>query len=306
MQAGGKAVRLNTFVDIPVEIGLPYFIQDGDTEMDSLIHGNFKLSLQSMVCHRGKSVDSGHYIAVVRRTEKSSSEKDKQSWWRFDDLASQRITPIDVDQALHDETPYLLFYQIMPIDGDPGNITAGEHPPSYDEPQHDSGVSGMSTSPERRHSIVDSQPPSARPSLDIPTPDEVRGRTPADTRRPSLVAFNEKLAVINSGSTSGGETKSSKSDSADRAKRRRSGVFQAISSLALSSKETPSTQPSANPEVVVHIAEDILEEPAQKNTALPKRSGTLSKHGREKSKPRRDKGSSKTRAQKPDRECVVM
>lgn len=96
---------------------------------DGPIYGNFKMSLQAFVCHRGKSVDSGHYIAFVRGTSAGaiptsssssfkSSDDPSHNWMRFDDLAQERVTLVDVEKALQTETPYLLFYQILPIDED--------------------------------------------------------------------------------------------------------------------------------------------------------------------------------------------
>ncbi|KAL6232142.1 hypothetical protein BDW75DRAFT_25688 [Aspergillus navahoensis] len=128
MLPNGKAIRLDTFIDIPTEIGLPHFIQDDNME-DGPIRVNFKLSLQALVCHRGNSVDSGHYIAIVRGTSvgvpPSTSHGSEQSnpdtpryWMRFDDLAKERVTLVDIEQALKTESPYLLFYQILPIDED--------------------------------------------------------------------------------------------------------------------------------------------------------------------------------------------
>ena len=126
----GRTIRLNTYVDIPVEIRLPHFIQDEQMSEDGTSFGNFKLSLQAVVCHRGNSVDSGHYVALVRGATSSGTisetHGDENQWMRFDDLASERITLIDVHTALREETPYLLFYQIMPVDGDPGYIMGGE------------------------------------------------------------------------------------------------------------------------------------------------------------------------------------
>ena len=129
MLPSGKAVRLDTFVDIPTEIGLPHFIQDDSMDAEGPIYGNFKLSLQAIVCHRGTSVDSGHYIAIVRGTSAgaapASSHGAEQNtsntpryWMRFDDLAKERVTLVDIEQALKYESPYLLFYQILPVDED--------------------------------------------------------------------------------------------------------------------------------------------------------------------------------------------
>ena len=65
----GRSVRLNTYVDIPIEIGLPHFIQDDQMSDQSAPFGNFKLSLQSVVCHRGSSTHSGHYVRFGQRRE---------------------------------------------------------------------------------------------------------------------------------------------------------------------------------------------------------------------------------------------
>jgi hypothetical protein len=123
----GNAIRLNTFIDIPTEIGLPHFIQDDRLDENGPLYGNFKLSLQSVVCHRGNSVDSGHYISLVRGTnatlpstshsaETIPSTGNSDLWMRFDDLAADRITRVNIEEALKEESPYLLFYQIVPID----------------------------------------------------------------------------------------------------------------------------------------------------------------------------------------------
>jgi len=111
----GTATRLNTYIDIPTEIGLPQFIQDDSQDAEAPMHVNFKLSLQAIVCHRGNSVSSGHYISIVRGTSPSVAPK---HWLRFDDLASERVTLTDIDTALKTESPYLLFYQILSIEED--------------------------------------------------------------------------------------------------------------------------------------------------------------------------------------------
>ncbi|KAL9046410.1 MAG: hypothetical protein Q9206_007088 [Seirophora lacunosa] len=133
----GQAVRRSTFVDIPLEIGLPHFIHDDDMAADGPSFGNFKLSLQSAVCHRGPRVDSGHYIGLVRTVDFSNA--DESRWLRLDDIAPERVAEVNIDQFLREETPYLLFYQVVPIEGDPGNIMNGEvfvghdRPPAYSE-----------------------------------------------------------------------------------------------------------------------------------------------------------------------------
>ncbi|OAL35494.1 hypothetical protein AYO20_05113 [Fonsecaea nubica] len=209
--ANGKAIRLDTKVDIPVEIGVPHFIQDDRMEETGGLHGNFKLSLQSVVCHRGNSVDSGHYIALVRGTAPPWSSDGQlpetaKTWMRFDDLAPQRITVVDIEKALREETPYLLFYQILPIEGDPGSISVGEEPLASVS-ERNASVSEVSS----ESALTDNQIPSGRPSFDITHLEEPRGRSPTETRRTSVISFQEppsdhangaSLAVPNNGDPS--------------------------------------------------------------------------------------------------------
>jgi hypothetical protein len=151
----GQATKLDTHIDIPLEIQVPNFLSDeqlqDDIDSGSVpVGGNFRLLLQSVVCHRGVSVHSGHYVALCRgtptveqrhrqhqaqaRSESSSLSEDHDElpdpWVRFDDLAKERVTVIDIHEALKKETPYLLFYQVQPIGEDGKEI---HDLPSYAE-----------------------------------------------------------------------------------------------------------------------------------------------------------------------------
>jgi hypothetical protein len=139
MLPNGAPKRLDTYIDIPLDIGLPHFISDERMKEEGPLLGNFKLVLQSVVCHRGVSVDSGHYIALVRANERerpgtshSESEENQEKWLRFDDLSNQRVTEVDIKKALREESPYLLFYQVQPIDED---LASRGDPPTYAEAQ---------------------------------------------------------------------------------------------------------------------------------------------------------------------------
>lgn len=150
MTPNGTPKRLNTYIDIPLDIGLPHFISDERMKEEGPLFGNFKLVLQSVVCHRGVSVDSGHYIALVRAnaherpgTSHSESEDEDEKWLRFDDLSQQRVTEVDIKKALREESPYLLFYQVQPIDEE---LASRGDPPSYAEAQ--SGMSSVDPSRE--------------------------------------------------------------------------------------------------------------------------------------------------------------
>ncbi|RMZ70949.1 ubiquitin C-terminal hydrolase family [Pyrenophora seminiperda CCB06] len=139
MTPNGSPKRLDTYIDIPLDIGLPHFISDDRIKDEGPLFGNFKLVLQSVVCHRGVSVDSGHYIALVRAntpgrpgTSHSEPEEDQDKWLRFDDLSNQRVVEIDIRKALREESPYLLFYQVQPIDEE---LASRGDPPAYEEAQ---------------------------------------------------------------------------------------------------------------------------------------------------------------------------
>lgn len=153
----GVASRLDTYVDIPLEIAVPAFVSDDNISDDSPLVGNFKLVLQSVVCHRGSSVNSGHYISLVRgqaanaqnrgsldRPDSPYSDDEEDPWMLFDDLAKDRVTYVDINQKLKEECPYLLFYQVQPID---------DIPPTYEE-SCSRPPSDASTSPEKQHILA--------------------------------------------------------------------------------------------------------------------------------------------------------
>lgn len=84
-----------------------------------------------------------------------TANAEEARWLRHDDLARDRVTEVNIEQFLRDETPYLLFYQVVPIDGDPGNIMDGEtlfnhdHPPAYSE----HWVDDADDDPDRKYSM---------------------------------------------------------------------------------------------------------------------------------------------------------
>ncbi|KAJ5665111.1 uncharacterized protein N7477_007559 [Penicillium maclennaniae] len=202
----GTATRLNTYIDIPTEIGLPHFIQDDNLDSGSPMYGNFKLSLQAMVCHRGNSVDSGHYISIVRGTSPdvtssgSSTKLDHHSetpkhWMRFDDLASERVTLIDIETALKTESPYLLFYQILPMDQDAFMANLSYKAPSsrasdgtLDGDMNEISRKLFGLAVDDTDGSTTEDVTSARPSFEITAPDNGDGQN--TVRRPS-VAFSE-------------------------------------------------------------------------------------------------------------------
>jgi hypothetical protein len=159
MLPNGAPKRLNTYIDIPLEIALPHFVSDDRMQEEGPLFGNFKLVLQSVVCHRGVSVDSGHYISLVRANLRETSETSHSgdeaddgagTWLRFDDLSNPRVANVDIKKALRQESPYLLFYQVQPIDEE---LASRGDPPSYAEVQ--SGNNSVDLSRESLGFTVD-------------------------------------------------------------------------------------------------------------------------------------------------------
>lgn len=223
----GQARRLDTCVDIPLEIAVPNFVSDDSMQESGPLVGNFRLMLQSVVCHRGVSVHSGHYVCLARareggglathssgdeRRRSTDSEEIEDPWMRFDDMAPERITPVDIHQALREETPYLLFYQVMPIGDDGHSIhdlpsyteaTSRSHSDaaplekpfsnaSSDSTHHLEKVTSEPTGVLRGSTeVFDFMPISSRTSLDVGTVQDLsRGRAdamgPGEVRRKSV------------------------------------------------------------------------------------------------------------------------
>jgi hypothetical protein len=331
----GRAIRLDTQIDIPVEIAVPHFIQDDKIEETNGLNSNFKLSLQAVVCHRGDSVDSGHYVALVRGTAAPGSPNREYThttkvWMRFDDLAPHRITVIDIETALKEETPYLLFYQIVPIEGDPGSITSGEDTLAtvHERNASVSEVSDISN-------LTDNQSISGRPSFETGVREEPRGRSPTETRRASVLSFQDPLPLHTNGtpgatlavpnSSDGDQTGTPRSKSLSRSQSKASesgsGLGRTLSKLKRKSREVLPLPADIPPQAEVHIKE-VVERGAPNLQGAPQsapRNGpqitpkptTLQvqyqppkTHKREKSHGRASR--SKIRGEKPDRECIVM
>ena len=318
----GKSIRLNTPVDIPIEIGLPHFIQDDHMDDEGPIYGNFKLSLQSVVCHRGVSVNSGHYICLTRTTtarknSEAQSSADSLHWMRFDDLAAQRITLIDVEKALKEETPYLLFYQIVPIDGDPGHIIDGERAHMYSAAPSESSATSLTP-----RSSGDGGPPAYGPSIEVSQSDGSFENGPQEARRASVTfsepydARSSTLVDTSSGSqppTRGTSPTGRKSQSLNRSASKRSNEGGLAKTLSLSKlTATRATEPL--PSEVVGSSEVHTREVSKSipTTDAPRAYPTQSKpvlhkeQKREKSRSRLSKHGTGRGRDKPDRECVVM
>lgn len=145
-------IRHNTYIDIPDTLRLPHFMIVDEQRVERERYGlssEFKLVLQSVVCHRGTSLHTGHYVSFARVAPKLLTENrrhdpdpppdyEEAQWVRFDDLMEpeERVTYVDdIREALRQEMPYLLFYQILPVVDITATSTDGSvaEPPSYDD-----------------------------------------------------------------------------------------------------------------------------------------------------------------------------
>ncbi|KFG78763.1 ubiquitin hydrolase family protein [Metarhizium anisopliae] len=237
----GQAQRHNTFIDIPDSLRLPHFMLAGGPNLEEDLYGlstEYKLVLQSVVCHRGDSLHSGHYISFARVAPKLLTgnrrhdfdpppDYEEAQWVKFDDLeAKSRITYVDdIKQALKVEMPYLLFYQIVPMVDMPRASTDGTetNPPSYNESKTSmelncdlsSSAFGRLTGHHRDDlQAIDlgprSKPPSIRLSADMDHPargtfdpswvTSHTGSTPNASRRESM-ANTESPAVTPGGAS---------------------------------------------------------------------------------------------------------
>lgn len=227
MTESGQPKRHNTFIDIPSSLRLPHFMLAGGPKLEEDLYGlstEYKLVLQSVVCHRGDSLQSGHYISFARVAPKLLTgnrrhdfdpppDYEEAQWVKFDDLETEsRITYVDdIKHALKAEMPYLLFYQIVPmVDNMPRTSTDGTetNPPSYNESKKSleltsdlsSSAFGRLTGNHREDlQAVDlgprSKPPSIRLSAEIDRPrgtfdpswvSSHTGSTPNASRRESM------------------------------------------------------------------------------------------------------------------------
>ncbi|KAI1812881.1 cysteine proteinase [Poronia punctata] len=140
----GNMKRQNTYIDIPESLRLPHFIIDDRHVEEDGLNTEYKLELQSVVCHRGDSLHSGHYVAFSRIAPKLLTynrrhatdpppDYEEAQWAKFDDLAPERVVLVeDIKEALKEEMPYLLFYQIVPLVATASALGGAEpSPPAY-------------------------------------------------------------------------------------------------------------------------------------------------------------------------------
>lgn len=171
---------------------------------DGPLFGNFKLSLQAAVCHRGKSVHSGHYVSLVRSHEKDNFDSPGDRWLRLDDLDRDRVTFVDVQEFLQKESPYLLFYQVQPIEDelesgfgirDSRNFVDAGGPPSYAVSEsRDSGIADLSLSSHNSVETPADSLGSNHTGPEVKSPGEHGGRSNIIDENPQGITFSAPKA----------------------------------------------------------------------------------------------------------------
>lgn len=165
-KSDGSFYKRKEKIDIPLETGIPEFLHDDDFSEQRFPNHKFKLSLQSIICHRGEAIQRGHYISFVRagRPRGTAPMDDPQSslaqtgdpWLRFDDLAKAKVQYVDIKQELEAECPYLLFYKIVlrQQSDRPGRVSMDGRPPSYtsERPDHTDPLRTTVSTPTLQHS----------------------------------------------------------------------------------------------------------------------------------------------------------
>lgn len=340
----GKAIRLSTYVDIPTEIGLPHFIQDDQMNDEGPLYGNFKLSLQAVVCHRGDSVDSGHYISLVRGTspsaytsQSSSSQSTEETfvessnhWMRFDDLATERITLVDIEQALKEESPYLLFYQILPIgDADDNTAPSSAHSEHTKVAEFDVVSRGRVLSPLEINGGTtkdgDEKIKSSTPRLGISVPGTSQAIDLAATQSLAYsdTTVNEDIHPIRTGAFSKPTTPKDEDGRSSFSFSRRMAKVSKGSSQIRTDNQTNNNSRKSSLNISRATSRMGREKPANteantegdnedgngNNRQFEKGEKTKSLRRRDKSKGKekqRQKNSTLKRSDKPDRECAVM
>jgi len=230
MTESGLPKRHNTFIDIPDSLRLPHFMMVDDVPINESneLNTDYKLVLQSVVCHRGDSLHSGHYVTFARVNPKLLTDNrrhdhdpppdyEEAQWVKFDDLLlDSRVSYVDdIKQSLREEMPYLLFYQILPmVDVTRASTDEGNEPPSYDvstvnvTAPHTPNPDVEQSSVSRRASgyfdsttMTNSTGPSIRFSSELERPprisldDEANANARANTSRRGSLTFSEAAAA---------------------------------------------------------------------------------------------------------------
>ncbi|CAH6722815.1 hypothetical protein CLIB1444_11S01728 [[Candida] jaroonii] len=112
-----RANRSKKKIVIPPIINLPQFVADEDDDKNS---GNYKLILESAICHRGTSISSGHFVSAVRKNYHKINETEEEAleapWFLYDDMHKPKVVDKSFKDLFSEEWPYMLFYRLISIE----------------------------------------------------------------------------------------------------------------------------------------------------------------------------------------------
>lgn len=116
--SNSKAERSQRRIIIPPIINFPRFIDD---ENDNDTPGDFKLILESAICHKGTTITLGHFISVTRKNTNNLDETDDEAynapWYLYDDMKKKgRVIEKSFKDIFDTEWPYMLFYRLVSSD----------------------------------------------------------------------------------------------------------------------------------------------------------------------------------------------
>jgi len=354
MDERGNMCRKNTYIDIPDSLRLPHFIADERLVEENGLSTDYKLVLQSVVCHRGDSLHSGHYVSFCRvapklltdnRMHESDPPPDYEDaqWVKFDDLCvEQRIAPVDdIKQALKEEMPYLLFYQIVPIMDMTASSTDGmsNGPPSYNDSRVNITVS-ESSDPSPNQSAVSRQTSSYFDNIPTGPSTNSSVRFSSELERPPRRSFAEEdgflsasrrasVAQLDLGSPGRGRPSTNPSPvvspNEETTAQRLSRAAAKFKSGSKSRPQSPSAEGrisltmtrlgfrrasremSRDPAITADTADDFIEDTITEGAVDEK--GLVGKDTKQQPKGDKAKGRlrhGKGRAEVPDRECIVQ
>lgn len=181
-----KANRLQRKVIIPPIINLPGFVAD-DFD-DSKSSGNYKLILESAICHRGTSISSGHFISVVRRDYHNLHETDDEAynatWYLYDDLHKPKVVEKSFKEIFNSEWPYILFYRLV----------------TYEESESSAGstLSSVTSSPK----VIIPQGSKGKYWQEEPSLSPILSTASSTKDSSTLESFKKTISSLNGSSTS--------------------------------------------------------------------------------------------------------
>ncbi|RCK64043.1 hypothetical protein Cantr_10674 [Candida viswanathii] len=159
---------------IPPFIDLPEFVAD---DIDSSI-GSFRLILESAICHRGDTIELGHFVSVVRKhtniLDETEEEANAAHWYLYDDMHKKaRVVEKSFKEIFKTEWPYMLFYRLVTTEdiSSASSINSAVAPPpqgSNSSYWKDSGSGGASSGKSNKESIpILRRPPSDAKYRDV-------------------------------------------------------------------------------------------------------------------------------------------